>query len=494
MDKSLLLGYLDGRRRPIEDDPQACERLRALFVQAPELYLELLADRAAHVSQRREVLVNLLSQPSGDRAQREAILERLRAQPLEEALQILEAVRCARRNGRFARTLGLSFLLGHERLAELASTRRTRLIRLLKHLLGERTWSSVVRCLRTGAVNGLVQPKRPGLFPAVLLERLLSGKLPKQTDVADPEVFLRRTVLRYAENPTVAREALRFLAGDIFDASDPSLAKRMAAHRDLAQGANLPRATLFGLRGTFHPNVRAARVRYLSAAVAASGLPPRDGPLTALFKQSLAEGCEPPSAEVVSERLAKATMGIPTIDATVVLVLDLSGSAASSGERANHPAALGLALRTLLSDRVRDVRLKQVGGSEPLNGSVSAHPEGATDLASAVLAAARDQPEAILICTDGYENVRQGDTAAVVNGMRQLGLGLPIFQLVPLFAAGEDLSRRTFGQEIPVLVIQNETELGESLARVYLARAPAQLRGDDIECVRSLLVRSGGDR
>ena len=63
-----------------------------------------------------------------------------------------------------------------------------------------------------------------------------------------------------------------------------------------------------------------------------------------------------------------------------------------------------------------------------------------------MLAAAREHPEAILVCTDGYENVRQGDTAAVVEGLRQLGLSLPIFQVVPLFAAGEDLTRRRLSE------------------------------------------------
>ena len=301
-------------------------------------------------------------------------------------------------------------------------------------------------------------------------------------------------MLRHAKNPAAAREALRVLAGDVFEAVDPSLARRMAARRHLEQGAGLPLATLSGLRGTFHPDVPAGRVRALSAAVAAEDLAPRDGPLTALFKQSLAPACEPPTREVVSERLTEAAARIPAIDATVAVVLDLSGSAASSGERANHPAALGLALTALLRDRVREVLLKQVGGSERLNGSMVARPEGASDLASAVLAAARERPEAILICTDGYENVRQGDTAAVVEGLRRLGLDLPVFQVVPLFAAGEDLGRRTLGAGIPVLTVRHEREIGELLVRVSLAQAPADLGGDDIKRLHRLLVRSGGER
>jgi hypothetical protein len=490
VDKSLLLAYLDGRRRPIGVDPNASERDRALFAQAPELYLDLLADPAAHVSQRREVLVNLLGEPTGERVDREAMLERLRAQPVEEALSILEGIRCSRRSGRRARSLGLSFLLAHDRLAELASSRRTRLVRLLKHLLGERTWSSAVRCLCTGAPGALVRPKQSGFLPAALLERLLGGQRPEHKQVTDPELFLRRTLLRFAKSPAVAREALRVVAGDVFEPVDPFLARRMAARRDLQQGANLPRETLFGLRGTFHGHVPAARVRFMMAAPAVRDLSPRDGPLTALFKQSLDPTSEPLTPDVVSEQVKEVTAGVPAVDAAVALVLDLSGSAAASGERANHPAALGLALLAVLRDRVREVRLMQVGGSKPLDHSVVARPEGATDLAAAVVAAARERPDAIMICTDGYENVRQGDTASLVAGLRRLGLGLPIFQVVPLFASGEDLSRRALADEIPVLTIRHEMDFGELLARVSLANAPADLLGDDLHRVRRLLLGS----
>jgi hypothetical protein len=493
MEKGLLLAYLEGRHRPIGDDPRGGELHRTILAEAPELYLDLLADTAADVSQRREVLANLLGQPVAARISRAAIPERLRTQPVEEALQVLEAVRRGRCNGRWARSLGLAFLLGHERLAELAATRRTRLVRLLKHLLGERTWTSVVRYLRTGALSDPAAPKQFSLIPIALVARMLGRKEPENQKTAQAESFVRRTVLRHAKDPMAAREALRVLAGDVFEAVDPTLANRLAARRHLEQGAGLPRATLFGLRGTFHPNVPAGRVRCLSAAVAAEDVVPRDGPLTTQFKQALKPMAEPPTREVVSERLAEAATVFPAIDATLGVVLDLSGSAASSGERADHPAALGLALTALLRDRVREVRLHQVGGSGRLNGLMFARPEGATDLATAVLAAARERPEVILVFTDGYENVRQGDTAVVVEGLRRLELGLPVLQVVPLFAAGEDLTRRRLGEGIPVLTVRSEQEIGELLARVLLAHAPATLGHDDIRRLHHLLIRFGGE-
>src|SRR4051794_1678275 len=236
MDKGLLLAYLDGRRRPIEADPRAVETHRALVERATGLYLDLLADTSADVSQRREVLANLLEHPAAASIDRGEILDRLRAQPVEDALRVLEAVRRVRCNGGRARGLGLAFLLGHERLAELAATRRTRVVRLLKHLLGERTWSSVVRGLRR-AEGGRSATRRPGLFSRLLgRERQRPGPVD-----AEAERFLQRTVLRHTKDPAAAREALRVLAGDAFVSDDPILARRQAARRDLERGKGLPR-------------------------------------------------------------------------------------------------------------------------------------------------------------------------------------------------------------------------------------------------------------
>src|SRR5262249_14348723 len=153
------------------------------------------------------------------------------------------------------------------------------------------------------------------------------------------------------------------------------------------------------------------------------------------------------------------------------------------------PAALGLALTALLRDRVRDVRLYQVGGDRPLNGSAFARPQGATDLATAVLAAALDRPSAVLVFTDGYENARQGDTAAVVEGLRRLGHDVPVYQVVPLFAATEDLTRRQLGPAIPLVPVGNEQAIGELLARVFLAQASETLNDDDLNRLRRLLFR-----
>jgi hypothetical protein len=483
VDKSLLLAYLDGRRTPIGQGLFTAECHRAIAAQAPNLYLDLLSDTTAHVSHRRVVLANLLGGPETDRPTVDSVLCRLRILPAEDALAVLDGLRQARRNGRRAREVGLRFLLGHEALVDLAATHRTRLVRLLKHCLGERSWSSVRRQLGGPAGPAV---RRRGLFPADLVARL-RGKTP-----AAPEAFLRRTVLKYVDDPARLREVLGFLTGAATTSTQPVLARRLEARQVFEKGAGLPRATLSGLRGTFHGDEPKSRLRFLSAPATDTATARRDGDLTACFKRELLSQGEPAIRLDVSFLVVEAARQLPSVDATLGLVVDLSGSAVSSGERANHPAALGLALTALLRERVRDVRLHQVGGDAKLNGSAFARPQGATDLASAVLAAAREEPEAILVVTDGYENARQGDTAAVVAGLAQLGLAVPVYQVVPLFASTEDLSRRRLCPNVPVLAVEHEREVGELLARVFLAHAPDDLGDDDLDRLRGLLF--GGER
>jgi hypothetical protein len=276
-----------------------------------------------------------------------------------------------------------------------------------------------------------------------------------------------------------AREAVAFLAGVAVDPDAAILRKRLAARKALDAGAGLPRETLFGLRGTFHPATPPSRVRYLSpAAVAAARA---DGPLTEWYKKVWAGDGEAEAGP------APALLADAPLPGRVAVVLDLSASMASSGERAFHPAALGLALSRQLQARVRDVTVHTVGGSAALGGPSLPRPEGGSDLAGAVLEAARTEPATILIVTDGFENCRTGDTADVAEGLRRLDPALQVLQVVPRFTTAEDLSSRRLGDGIPLLPIDHETGGGELLARVILARAGDRLTSEELGQLEELL-------
>ncbi|WP_297167719.1 vWA domain-containing protein, partial [Thermogemmatispora sp.] len=455
MDKKLLIEYLNCRQVPLTGQEQMVSLHQRLCEAAPEFYLYLLADPFADLSHKREMLVNLIRLPAAHAITRQRIVEQLRVLPAEEALLVADVIRQRRINNRRARELGLQLLIGHEQFPQLAAARRQRVTLLLKHLLGERTWSSVRRFL--------AQPSEVG------------------------EKFLRRELLHYAPNSAIARETLCFLAGVPFNPTDPTLAKRMAAREQLERGEGLPRETLFGLRGIYHRDVPASRIRALSPSAKRSER--QDGPLTRLYREALIQGLP---SEQYTEKLWRGTeqavASLPLVEGRLAVVLDLSASMASSGERAYHPIALALALVRLLQHRVTSVMLYQIGGSLLASEELLPRPQGVTDLATALLEAARSQPQAILLITDGYENVRQGDAASILQGLRLLGLTMPVYQLIPAFSRSEHLEQRHLGSDFILLPVQHEQGIREVLARLFLDYAAESISLVEAEQVQQLLL------
>jgi hypothetical protein len=485
MDKKLLLQYLNYRRFPLADHQEEGSRLHnALCESAPTLYLDLLTDSVAHISHKREILLNvLLTDEFRQMDGRKRVLDLLNTLPVEQGLQIISVISDLRINRRSTRELMLTYLLGHESLPELAAVKRQRLSRLLSHVLGERTWSSVRRFLASSTLEG--------------------------------EQFLRREILRYAWKGDLARtrEVLCFLAGVPFNATLPALVRSMSARQDISQGKGLPQETLSGLRGVFHQQVSIKLLRQLAAPAPTTVR--ADGPLTVAYKDALAkqtttEEIEPESPllgllkslrhridgmkKESEQNPGKAVLELtvkqlPELDRHVAIVLDLSGSMAASGERFNHPVALALALTRLLQACISDLHLFQSGGSVHLDEDTLPQPQGVADLAQTLLEAVRSQPQLILIITDGYENLRQGDTAWVMQGLRKLGYDLPIYQVVPLFTSAEKLELRRLCEEIPLVPIAHEEHVRELLARVLLVSESEQFAIGELQQLQQLLTK-----
>ena len=493
MKKHLLVEYLDCRRLPLTQHEGAVELHDALCEAAPQFYLHLLADQATDISHKHKVLVNLLTHVSTHDIERQRIEGILRTIPMVEALQLLTIIRDQRINRSRARELVLTFLIGHEQFPELAAIKRQRLGYLLKHVLGERTWSAVKRALANTTPEG--------------------------------EIFLQREVLHYAWNgdSARAREVLCFLAGVPFNPVHTALAKSLAARQDLQSGEGLPAETLHGLRGTFHRKTPLRKIRQLSASVPTTVRP--DGPMAAFYKDALtnainqpqvttpeAESMDGPLAGLrkavallfksdsieaekehsihldISTMLSGATASLPLIDGSVAVVLDLSTSMGAMGERLNHPAALALALTRLLQKRVRKVSLHQAGGTAQLAEDNLPVPQGVADIAQAIIEAARTDAQAILVITDGYENVRQGDAAQVVRGIQQLGHTIPVYQVVPQFTAAENLGQRMLGENIPVIPLAHEDGIQELLARILLTSEGENISSAGMATLEQLLT------
>ncbi len=469
MKTALLRTFVETRREALTVDTAA--RLDRLCLEAPEFCVRVLGDVRTHVSQKARLLAGLVR----SEVERGEIVGQLHLLADDDLLRVLDGLRQRRLNGRRVRGIGLAALVGHSRFVELCAHHRQRVVRILRHLLGERTWSSVAR---------------------FLAERTPEG-----------DQFVQTNVLRFAADSNGAREALGFLAGLGFDRPEPvrtpwlvvpwrrkaepepfalasDLLRRSAAARhDLNAGQGMPRATLSGLCGTYHRDASRRTLRELAAPV--SRRERTDGVVTAALKEAFAGGGNSSLEDLVRSVVDG---NLPVVDVRAAVVLDLSGSTVSSGERLYHPAALGLAVVGLLQQLVRDLNVFQVGGTMVLNGDGIPRPQGATDLATAILEAARDEPEAILVVTDGFENFRQGDAAQVVAGLRRLGVTTVIEQVTPVVAAAEDLSRRRLSAEVPVVPVEHEASVGELASRLLLAGQPEEFDAGALPVVTRLLL------
>ncbi|KOR32963.1 hypothetical protein TI05_04005 [Achromatium sp. WMS3] len=187
--------------------------------------------------------------------------------------------------------------------------------------------------------------------------------------------------------------------------------------------------------------------------------------------------------------LDHAVKNLPIMDQKVAIILDISSSMASSGERSQHPAGLGLALTRILQKQFPVTSLYQVGGTNNLVESAFAFPQGQTDLASSLLEAVSRKPDSVMFITDGYENTRQGDVADVVTGMRQIAINTPIYQIVPLFTHTEDLTQRTLSADIEVITIAHETEISDLFAHVLLEQTQ-DVSPNKLQLCKQLLTRS----
>jgi len=194
------------------------------------------------------------------------------------------------------------------------------------------------------------------------------------------------------------------------------------------------------------------------------------------LRSALLGELDPPHTQVLEQAELEAAAGLlGGLDAKLAVVLDLSASMVSSGERVQHPAALALALTRLLRRLFSSVSVFRVGGTgEELAGFPCPSPEGATDLASALLEAAREAPQMMVVLTDGYENVRQGDAAQVLRGLKLLERAPALMQAVTVFTPQEDISKRVL-DGVPALPVAHELDVVELVVRVALTSEPDQL-------------------
>ncbi|GAA3266327.1 hypothetical protein GCM10020218_003220 [Dactylosporangium vinaceum] len=147
-------------------------------------------------------------------------------------------------------------------------------------------------------------------------------------------------------------------------------------------------------------------------------------------------GAAPALSTAVDGYVRQLTDGLPQYRGRIALVVDDSASMRGYGSREWAVLSQVTALRMVLERVCAGLRVVRAGGGE------DGMPAGATDLASAVLAAADSGPDVIAVASDGYENVHPGDLARVAAALPGAGVTAPVVFCQAVFGRADDLSLR----------------------------------------------------
>lgn len=142
----------------------------------------------------------------------------------------------------------------------------------------------------------------------------------------------------------------------------------------------------------------------------------------------------------------------------VAAVLDRSFSASGSSEKRRRPLAVALAVSRLLAAASREYR---AFWTTPVDDELLVTPRGQTDLAGPLLAAMREEPELIVIVSDGFDNAPPFGATELTRVFRERldpEHRTSIVHVNPVFDA-ESFAPKSIGPHVPTVGLRDAEDL-----------------------------------
>jgi hypothetical protein len=450
---------------------------QSLFDLDRGLYAALLAlpgvtDRTRQLGIRR-----LLGQPEGrgesafldDPGESELVEKLLVGFPPPRMLKFFGMVRESRINNARTRRLILRSILAAPRLELWATRYRAKLRPALTHALGVRDAS---------------------ILGAILAKQSVSRSDSERS-------FLIRRLGRYcgASSRDAVFECVGFIMGNETGLTLPLLRAYVDAKENLEAGETLPFETLEGLRSRYHQDRTSAEVLELTRdqltvgqriglqqKAESDGVDVEFDPLrydpVRLYLYAFERGLDEEIDAALREKAAGIASDLPIQFQKVGILVDASASMGGHGTQPLRPMAVVLALRDVLLAACPDSPVRYCGGEE--EGRL-ARPRGDTSLAEPLVELLAEDPEAVFILSDGYENAPAGRVAEVMDRVRKLGHTAPVYQLSPVFAAETGGLRSLSPGDVPAVPVNEPKGLGLALLRSVLFSEPRRAIGTLVE-------------
>jgi hypothetical protein len=364
------------------------------------------------------------------------------------------------------------FTLLREGRAVDAETRQLldRVARALSMLIGSRQLLSLGLALRR-------ERKNRKLASRTLVWALLAG--PVATDNVLRRPRLTRAVLEHAVGRDVARACAR---ADI----DASYRQRMLLR--FVEPARRERA--LRLLALLYGQAPASTVASLTQAVdskdagelslverlraAADGLADVPKTVTATNRGAISAtlyhvfrgGETAELAAAFEAQVSAAVAELPRFGGRLALVLDGSASMRSYGGREWALWAQALAFAAVLERSCAELTVH--GASSPsaggriglgLDAMALPSPTGPSDLALPLCEALRAKPDAVLVLTDGYENLAGGDLDRVLAAKQRIGDETPVLLGLCTFTSFDELAQKLPTTRVPWLRLWHQLQL-----------------------------------
>jgi len=301
--------------------------------------------------------------------------------------------------------------------------------------------------------------------------------------------YLDGDILKYTPNKMVddiALQCVSFILGIKKDYSVRMLKAYNDAKTDLKAGSILPPDILDGIRSTYHPKVSQKELLNLSKKTMTNKqkklvqnkaqkvgvqvkFDPMTQPMTDLFIYAYKMGLSEDIKKVINEKAKKAAQTLPFKYERLGIVFDASYSMKGSDEQPMRPISVASATREMLKHACNKYYIEYVGGYSKDGLSI---PSGDTSLAMAFAKVLENEPDAVFIISDGYENTPAGRLDEVIQVIRHLGWNLPIYHINPVSAAESKVGVRVLSKQIPVMPISKPESVGLTFFKPMLEVDP----------------------
>lgn len=400
------------------------------YDQNPELYALLGVGETIQHWQRVRILFQLLQRSRAAisneiRCTLERVTDLLLAvlHP-DQVLTVFLSLRRVRANHKHTTRAILNYIFNHPYLEDLALQRRPAVVDAIEHALGKDVARACAKML---------------------------------CESVGDEIYLRRHLLKFAQNPQRVRAIVPFLY------------RHQAAVATSEEGY-----TTVHKQYTDKLELASERPKTVTAT--------NRGEIAATLVHLYRGGASAELQQALDEYVESSARQLPKFNGKMALVLDASASTRSYGEREFCTLAQSVALQMVLQ-RCTNLQVHNVGGSGNLP-----IPQGNTDLAIAVLDALESEPDIVAIVSDGYENIYPGDLERVVNALPAAGVQTPVVFCHSKFTNLDDLSLRRPGQ-IPQLEFWHQDDFEDILLSLFLT---ATGNGGE-SCLREFLLEKLGN-